>query len=108
MIGLAITVSVTVAIVAVISITIYLALLRLYRASTLLNTQCELLRNERSLLMKQKELALIEISMHSLKMERAANLVQNSLVAAKLTADRMADPIWAKDFERGRDNAPWN
>jgi hypothetical protein len=87
---------------------LYIALGRLYRASQLLNTQCELLRSERALLMKQKELTLLEISMHSLKMERAAIEVQNSLVAAKLTAERMTDPDWAKDFERGRDNAPWN
>lgn len=96
------------AIAGSVSVGLYLALRRLYRASQLLNTQCELLRSERALLMKQKELTLLEISMQSLKMERAASLVQNSLVAAKLTAERMADPDWAKDFERGRDNASWN
>jgi len=87
---------------------IYIALGRLYRASTLLTTQTELIRNERLLLLKQKELALVEISLQSMKMEKAAVLVQNSISSAKMVSERMADPEWAKDFESGRDNAQWN
>jgi len=74
----------------------------------LLKGAAEAFRKERELLSIQEAQVTTALSEIMVKQALAEKRMKNNLVVAQLIADRAADPKWMGDFDRGRDNAPWN
>lgn len=70
-----------------------------------------LLQQERSFLERQAvqaSLTLQAMMTENEKIEKQAKLMVNSMHVTKGLVDRIHDPEWMKNFEKGRENAQWN